>query len=79
MSKRWPQGRCDVTLTERFAQPNCTCDTYPGNLGPCADHEPGGRLGYCVYCDHALTCHPAEFPDDIKRSEIPLNPDPVAS
>ena len=50
------QGRCETTLTERFENPLCECDTYPGNLGPCKTFELGGN-GNCVYCDHTKICH----------------------
>lgn len=53
-----PQGRCDFTQTERFANPACECPTYEGNLGPCRTFE-AGLNGRCVYCDHAETCHAA--------------------
>jgi hypothetical protein len=36
-----------------------TCGTYAGNLGPCECYEMGAN-GRCVYCDHALACHPQE-------------------
>lgn len=49
-------GLCDTTSTERFEAEDCKCDTYPTNLGPCNNHEEGGRKGYCVYCDHQLNC-----------------------
>jgi hypothetical protein len=52
------QGRCEVTLTERF-EADCRCPTYEGNLGPCAEHLEGAN-GRCVYCDHELTCHPRQ-------------------
>lgn len=52
-----PQGRCATTLTERFVNLDCTCDTYPDNLGPCKGYEEGGRVGHCVYCDHTPACH----------------------
>jgi len=50
------QGRCDVTLTERFVCLTCVCPTYDGNLGPCKTFETGDN-GRCVWCDHAETCH----------------------
>ena len=50
------QGLCDTTLTERFWPVNCECDTYPNNLGPCAEPEIQ-RDGRCVYCDHKPECH----------------------
>lgn len=53
-----PQGLCDTTLTERFANPDCRCDTYAGNLGPCKTFEMG-QGGRCVYCDHEAACHPS--------------------
>jgi hypothetical protein len=53
------QGLCEVTLTERFEQPACTCKTWEGNLGPCKEHEAGANER-CVYCDHELTCEPKE-------------------
>lgn len=52
------QGRCDTTLTERFENPDCTCLTYAGNLGPCADHGGPSNNGRCVYCDHEMHCKP---------------------
>jgi hypothetical protein len=52
-----PNQRCDVTQTVRYANPNCKCPTYEGNLGPCASHEQGAN-GRCVYCDHELNCYP---------------------
>lgn len=51
-----PQGRCETTLTERFSNPQCSCDTYPGNLGPCRTFEQGAS-GRCVYCEHSRICH----------------------
>lgn len=53
-----PQGRCETTLTERFANPQCRCATYPGNLGPCKTFECGAGER-CVYCDHSDECHAA--------------------
>lgn len=53
------QGRCETTLTERFANPACFCRTYEGNLGPCKTFEVGAKYGFCIYCDHTLTCHEA--------------------
>jgi hypothetical protein len=53
-----PQGRCDTTLTERFAYPGCKCGTYEGNLGPCKTFETGAS-DRCVYCDHGRECHDA--------------------
>lgn len=53
---RTAQGRCDTTLTERFANSACQCPTYPENLGPCQTFETGGN-GQCVYCDHSQKCH----------------------
>lgn len=50
------QGRCDTTLTERFENPKCRCNTYPDNLGPCKTWEVGMN-GRCVYCDHENLCH----------------------
>ena len=58
-----PQGACDTTCTPRFANPECTCQTYPDNLGPCSRHEVGSN-GRCVYCDHALTCLPQNILED---------------
>lgn len=52
------QGCCETTLTERF-ESKCSCQTYPGNLGPCKEHELGGN-GRCVYCDHEMGCVPLE-------------------
>lgn len=54
-----PQGRCDTTLTERFAHPVCACGTYEGNLGPCKVFEAGMDPERCVYCDHKGECHAA--------------------
>lgn len=54
------QGRCEITLTERFENEDCRCPTYPGNLGPCTDHLEGAN-GRCTYCDHELLCHPKEI------------------
>lgn len=54
-----PQGRCETTLTERFAYPDCKCGTYPGNLGPCKTFEQGAEPGFCVYCMHKIECHDA--------------------
>lgn len=51
------QGRCETTLTERFANPDCKCPTYAGNLGPCRTFEVG-MSERCVYCDHERDCHP---------------------
>ena len=50
------QGYCGTTLTERFYNPLCECDTYPGNLGPCKSYEQD-KNGRCVYCDHTRDCH----------------------
>jgi hypothetical protein len=50
------QGLCDATMTERFLNPMCVCDTYEGNLGPCKTWEEGSN-GRCVYCDHNRMCH----------------------
>jgi len=52
------QGRCETTLTERFSNPFCQCNTYVGNLGPCRTFEIGTN-GRCVYCDHEPNCHAA--------------------
>ena len=52
------QGLCETTLTERFEYPDCKCDTYEGNLGPCKTFEEG-MSGRCVYCEHAKVCHEA--------------------
>lgn len=51
-----PQGRCETTLTERFAV-ECSCGTYDGNLGPCKTFLEGAEAGRCVYCDHKIECH----------------------
>ena len=48
--------RCETTLTNRYEVEDCTCDTYPGNLGPC-DTYLKGASGDCVYCDHNEECH----------------------
>lgn len=50
------QGQCETTLTERFFNPDCRCNTYERNLGPCKTFDPGAN-GMCVYCDHSKTCH----------------------
>lgn len=50
------QGRCETTLTERFENPECRCNTYEGNFGPCETFEIGAN-GNCVYCDHSSACH----------------------
>ena len=50
------QGYCDTTQTERFEAINCTCDTYPGNLGPCGTYLDNYEH-HCVYCDHSEECH----------------------
>ena len=52
------QGRRETTLTERFENSDCRCDTYYGNLGPCETFLEGVN-GRCVYCDHLLECHHA--------------------
>jgi hypothetical protein len=57
MTDRTSQGPCETTLTERFANPNCRCLTYEGNLGPCKTFEAGAN-DRCVYCDHDKGCHP---------------------
>lgn len=49
-------GRCDTTMTMRFAVADCECDTYADNLGPCAFYSEG-MTGRCVYCDHGNDCH----------------------
>lgn len=54
-----PQGKCETTLTERFAYPDCRCGTYEGNLGPCKTFLPGADSKRCVYCDHIVECHQA--------------------
>lgn len=51
-------GLCDTTMTERVAVSNCTCKTYPDNLGPCLSFSPDGKDGKCPYCDHLEACHP---------------------
>lgn len=55
---------CDTTNTPRLPNTFCMqyrigsgCGTYEGNLGPCEAFEEGAN-GRCVYCDHALCCHP---------------------
>ena len=53
------QGRCETTLTERFAYRGCQCGTYDGNLGPCKTWESGADPTRCVYCDHTYACHEA--------------------
>lgn len=70
------QGRCETTLTERFKNPSCKCDTYPDNLGPCRTFEEGARCGYCVYCDHNLRCHKelAGEPFGDECSSSPIDP-----
>ena len=50
------QDRCEITLTERFDNPECACNTYPDNLGPCKTFKAGSN-GNCVYCDHNEECH----------------------
>jgi hypothetical protein len=50
-------GVCETTLTERFFVADCACDTYPDNLGPCAEFSPDGTNGKCPYCDHTEACH----------------------
>lgn len=50
------QGLCETTLTERFENPDCACETYPDNLGPCKTFEEGAS-GRCAYCDHEAECH----------------------
>lgn len=52
------QGLCETTLTERFNNDKCKCDTYKGNLGPCKTFELG-KNNNCVYCDHNFECHEA--------------------
>lgn len=49
-------GRCDTTMTDRFAVDECICITYPDNLGPCATFTLGAN-GNCAYCDHNEDCH----------------------
>jgi len=51
-------GRCDTTMTMRFAVDDCSCNTYEDNLGPCAWFSEGIN-GRCVYCDHDNVCHKA--------------------
>lgn len=58
-----PQGKCDTTLTDRYAI-DCKCGTYPDNLGPCLAFLPGADPSRCVYCDHKVECH-----DALKRVE----------
>lgn len=53
------QGRCETTLTERFSNPDCQCETYSRNLGPCKTFEEGTDEGRCAYCDHKIECHVA--------------------
>lgn len=50
-------GVCDTTNTWRHAVIDCTCDTYPGNLGPCCKFLTSSRHGMCVFCDHDFACH----------------------
>lgn len=49
-------GVCETTSTYRYEIKDCTCNTYPDNLGPCGTWEVGGN-GNCVYCDHTRECH----------------------
>ena len=51
------QGLCATTLTERFENLECRCDTYVVNLGPCKTFAPGSDASKCVYCDHEVGCH----------------------
>lgn len=53
------QGRCETTLTERFAFDECVCGTYPDNMGPCRTFAVGANPMRCVYCDHKIGCHTA--------------------
>lgn len=50
---------CDTTMTPRLDLP-CRCETYEGNMGPCAAFS-GGANGRCAYCDHGPACHPASW------------------
>jgi hypothetical protein len=55
-----PLPVCETTMTPRLPRELCgNCGTYPDNLGPCASFEEGAN-GRCVYCDHALACHPID-------------------
>jgi len=67
------QGLCDTTMTERFENKDCVCNTYPGNLGPCSKFEDGSNAR-CVFCDHELSCHLAVG----KRKFEAVMADPVA-
>jgi hypothetical protein len=62
------QGLCETTLTERFVNPDCRCNTYAGNLGPCKTFEVG-QSGRCVYCDHEASCHLAAPPQPAPDTE----------
>jgi len=49
--------RCDTTLTLRHPRTDCSCNTYPDNLGPCVEFMGGAFPGHCVFCDHEEPCH----------------------
>ena len=61
-------ARCDTTLTERFDNSDCTCDTYPGNLGPCKKFSVG-VMGDCVFCDHERPCHDTLLANELEKSK----------
>lgn len=77
--ERYSQGVCDTTLTERFYEPDCCCDTYVGNLGPCKTFEecPNGR---CVYCDHEEHCGHTVNPKPSPTAEpvVEMSPERIA-
>ena len=50
------QGACGTTTTPRYWNPECACDTYQGNLGPCLSYDQG-HDGTCAACDHDPVCH----------------------
>lgn len=54
-------GRCETTLTDRYAVDECNCATYPDNLGPCITFTEGDN-GNCAYCDHNELCHSRVWP-----------------
>lgn len=65
------QGFCRTTHTERFENPECCCETYKDNLGPCASHVLG-MSGRCAYCDHEMVCKPKEIEDEMAKTPICL-------
>lgn len=58
LRRRVPPLSRNPVQRERLENPNCRCETYEGNLGPCRTFETGMNER-CVYCDHFFACHRA--------------------